>query len=261
MSYCNSKKWQHRLSTYLTSKTASERRRYLYTLAIKLNIAENTVRTRLRKTNNGRPIPPPLYPSLRGRARKFYAEANDHDHDQYVPLKETPVAMKREPTRRSKRLADLSQGPGKDKKPGAVKETKIEVWRCTFGTEDDDDDPVSVIDLCSDSEPELDDPPSPSSANATGGSCTSGEVQNAQHAHAHTSDSGFQDVHQYLTSLGLPRLVPIMSDMGYTTQDDLILLRKSPQATKEAVLKAVRKDARVVLRDWNVLHGALHSMC
>jgi len=109
---------------------------------------------------------------------------------------------------------------------------------------------LCLIDLCgSDSESESDVPPAASNVVPT----------SSRAVPAPQVKKGLQNVKQYLTSLGLSHLVPVLSEMGYNNHDDLKILRTSPHATRESVLKEILNDTRVVLRDWNVLHRALHS--
>jgi len=56
--------WRHHLAKYI-KLTAREQRTYRYSLAIELDVAENTIRHRLKRANYDKPLPPPLYPSRR----------------------------------------------------------------------------------------------------------------------------------------------------------------------------------------------------
>lgn len=66
-----------------------------------------------------------------------------------------------------------------------------------------------------------------------------------------------RSVYSFLYDHGLEHIHPVLRDLGYTTPDDLHLLQTCPHVTRELVLKAIRKDGRVLLKDWNVLHAAL----
>lgn len=68
-----------------------------------------------------------------------------------------------------------------------------------------------------------------------------------------------QSVYGFLSTLGLEHLHSVFRDHGYTRPDDVTLFCSSPRATREAVLEDLKKDDKILLRDWNVLHAALQK--
>ncbi|KAH8100686.1 hypothetical protein BXZ70DRAFT_1008173 [Cristinia sonorae] len=69
----------------------------------------------------------------------------------------------------------------------------------------------------------------------------------------------FPTFSEFLTRLGVPHLFPVFKGLGYKSAGDLDILRNCPQITQEVVLKAVREDPRVILRDWSVVHSAFNG--
>lgn len=68
-----------------------------------------------------------------------------------------------------------------------------------------------------------------------------------------------QSVYGFLSTLGLEHLHSVFRDHGYTHPDDVTLFCGSSRATREAVLEELKKDDKILLRDWNVLHAALQK--
>jgi len=68
------------------------------------------------------------------------------------------------------------------------------------------------------------------------------------------------DVTQFLSLLGLSKLVPFFRAHGFTSQKDLKDLKAFPTRTQEMILKSLLENRSMSLKEFGVIHAALSSM-
>ncbi|TCD62221.1 hypothetical protein EIP91_007226 [Steccherinum ochraceum] len=111
-----------------------------------------------------------------------------------------------------------------------------------------------VIDLCTDSEDELDE-------QVSGPSICSGLRRQGSQLKPGPKPkfTETRTVQEYLSHLGIGGLTAVLQGLGYLSTEDLRHLISCPAVTREVILTEVRKDERVLFRDWSVLHAALNG--
>ncbi|KAH8100687.1 hypothetical protein BXZ70DRAFT_169510 [Cristinia sonorae] len=220
--------WRQHLRAFLAIQTSAERRRYRYHLALELGCEEGTVRGYLRKANGGEPLPPPAFPGQRFGERIRI--------DKLTTSHKKKACKCSHGSRSIFKVTTTSVGPSCSTRPRTSHPTSMK----------------EVIDLCDSDSESQDEALKPLNDSAN----TKSPMGSSQPA---TTKTAKTTVPQYLDTLGLPHLVHVFRDLGFITAEDLNLLWTCPESTREAVLKAIRKDGRVQLKDWSILHASIHS--